>query len=192
VLLLPFFCVATNLTTGAQVIHRRGNSAKAIRSSVSIPGVLPPVPYGADLLVDGGVTNNIPINIMRDLNPTGTVIALDVAPPNGPRAKEDYGLYISGWRQLFRRFIPGLKSSKAPSIGSTILQSMMVGSSYLRNQFLSKKLADYYQNIHVTKVGMLDFDAVDRAQKIGYESVTDPLREWLESSNSTQDENDGR
>jgi predicted acylesterase/phospholipase RssA/CRP-like cAMP-binding protein len=181
---LPFFCVATNLTTGTQVIHRRGNSAKAIRSSVSIPGVLPPVPYGADLLVDGGVTNNIPINIMRDLNPAGTVIALDVAPPNGPRAREDYGLNISGWRQLFSRFIPWLKPARAPSIGSTILQSMMVGSSYLRNQFLSKKLADYYQNIHVRKVGMLDFNAVDRAENIGYESSNEPLKRWLEEKSN--------
>ena len=59
---------------------------------------------------------------------------------------------------------------------------MMVGSSYLRNQFLSNDLADYYQNIHVRKVGMLDFNAVDRAERIGYESVSEPLKKWLEEN----------
>ena len=62
---LPFYCVSTNLTTSRLKVHRRGPSAVAIRASVAIPGVLPPVPFDGDLLVDGGVLNNLPVQVMR-------------------------------------------------------------------------------------------------------------------------------
>jgi predicted acylesterase/phospholipase RssA/CRP-like cAMP-binding protein len=180
---LPYFCVSTNLTTAKQVVHRCGNSALAIRSSVSIPGVLPPVPANGDLLVDGGVLNNVPINIMREINPSGSVIAFDVAPPMGPTAKQDYGTSVSGWYQLASRFVPWLKPVRAPRVGVVLMQAMMVGSNLLREQVLQKKMADYYQNIHVRKVGMLDFKAIKQAERVGYESVIEPLRQWLEKSN---------
>ena len=179
---LPYFCVSTNLTTAKQVVHRSGNSALAIRSSVSIPGVLPPVPCNGELLVDGGVLNNVPINIMREINPSGAVIAFDVAPPMGPTAKQDYGMSVSGWYQLASRFVPWLKPIRAPRVGVVLMQAMMVGSNLLREQVLQKNMADYYQNVHVRKVGMLDFKAIKRAERVGYESVIEPLRQWLDHS----------
>jgi len=179
---LPYFCVSTNLTTAKQVVHRNGNSGAAIRSSVSIPGVLPPVPDNGDLLVDGGVLNNLPIDIMREMNPSGTVIAFDVAPPRGPSAKEDYGMSMSGWQQLFRMLVPGLKPIRAPRIGVVIMQSMVIGSSLARERALNQKIADYYQNIHVKNVGMLYFKSIKQAEKVGYESVIEPLRQWLDTS----------
>ena len=156
------------MTTAAQKVQSTGNLARAIRASVSIPGVLPPVPENGDLLVDGGVVNNLPVDVMRQLNPSGIIIAIDVAPPKGLSAKEDYGLSISGWQQLLRRLIPWQTPQRAPRIGAIIMQSMMVGSSLLREQNLRKNLADFYQNIHVKGVGMLEFSAVDRAEKVGY------------------------
>ncbi len=57
---LPFFCVSTNLTRSRLEVHDRLDLATAIRASVAIPGILPPVPFEGDLLVDGGVLNNLP------------------------------------------------------------------------------------------------------------------------------------
>ena len=62
---LPFFCVSTNLTRSEVEVHDRLDAATAIRASVAIPGVLPPVPFNGDLLVDGGVLNNLPCDVMR-------------------------------------------------------------------------------------------------------------------------------
>jgi predicted acylesterase/phospholipase RssA len=84
-------------------VHRSGPASTFIRASVAIPGVLPPVPYGEDLLVDGGVLNNLPVEMMRSDGGIGTVIAVDVAPPRGPRARSDYGLSVSGFRASRRR-----------------------------------------------------------------------------------------
>jgi predicted acylesterase/phospholipase RssA/CRP-like cAMP-binding protein len=179
---LPFFCVSTNLTTALPVIHQRGDSWLAIRSSVSIPGVLPPVPHNGDLLVDGGVLNNLPVDIMREINPFGVIIAVDVAPPVGPKAKSDYGTEVSGWGLLIQRLLPWLKAPSVPSLSSTIMQAMVAGSALKRQQIIEQEQADLYLNIHVRGVGMLQFDAQAKASKIGYEASIKRLRAHFKSS----------
>jgi len=179
---LPFFCVSASLTTAQPVIHRRGNSWRAIRSSVSIPGVLPPVAQDREYLVDGGLLNNLPVDIMREMNPFGTVIAVDVTPPRGPVPGSDYGTGLSGWHLLLGRLLPWRKTQSAPSIATTMLQSMVAGSALKRQQILEQGLADVYLNINVKGVGMLQFDAQDRAAQLGYDSAIGPLRAWADRS----------
>jgi predicted acylesterase/phospholipase RssA/CRP-like cAMP-binding protein len=179
---LPYFCVSTNLTTAKTVVHRRGEVVRAVRASVSIPGVLPPVPHGDDLLVDGGVLDNLPIDAAREIDPHGVMLAIDVAPPRGPAARSDYGTSVSGWRLLADRFLPGRRAAPVPGIGVTLLQSQVVGASRARQRMLELGLADFYLNIHVKGVGMLAFDKVDRAERVGYEESFAPLRDWASSS----------
>ena len=178
---IPYYCVSTNLTTGRSVVHRRGSAVRAVRASVAIPGVLPPVPEGDDLLVDGGVLNNLPIDAMREINPSGPVIAVDVLPPRGPRAKGDYGLSVSGWRLALGKILPGRKSLPVPTLGNTIMRSMFVGSEGARAEMLREGLADLYLSINASGIGLLEFDAVEKVAKIGYEASQRPLRQWLES-----------
>jgi len=178
---LPFFCVSTNLTTSQPVIHRRGDSSRAIRSSVSIPGVLPPVPCDGALLVDGAVLNNLPIDVMREINPFGTVIAADVTPPVGPALRSDYSASLSGWRVLVNKLLPWREPSAVPGIASTILRATLAGSALKRQQSLEQHLADVYLNINVEGVGLFQFDARDRAAQIGYEGTIEPLKRWAEA-----------
>jgi NTE family protein len=74
---LPFFCLSANLTTGAYHIHRHGLLREALRASISLPGLLPPVIRGKDVLVDGAVVNNFPADIMRSMQP-GPIVGVDV------------------------------------------------------------------------------------------------------------------
>ena len=151
-----------------------------MRASVSIPGVLPPVPQDGDLLADGGVLNNLPIDVMRKLNPGGVVMAVDVLPPRGPRAKADFGLAVSGWKLAMSRLLPWKRSIPVPTLTGTIMRSMFVGSDGVRTEMLRDGLADFYLNIKATGVGFLRFDQVDKAAGIGYAASIGPLREWLE------------
>lgn len=178
---LPYFCVTTNITKARSVVHRRGNLARAVRASVSIPGVLPPVSFGGDLHVDGGILDNLPIDIMRKLNPTGTILAVDVLPPSGPKARSDYPLGLSGLRVLFSRFLPWLNPIRVPSIGSTILASMTIGSAGALKRMIDDRLADLYLNINVKGVPMLKFKKVAQIADIGYQQSIAPLRQWAAS-----------
>jgi NTE family protein/lysophospholipid hydrolase len=76
---IPFFCVSANLSRAELVVHDRGPVWRWLLASASAPGVVPPVVHHGDLLVDGGVLNNLPADILRE-RCRGSVIAVDVAP----------------------------------------------------------------------------------------------------------------
>ena len=73
-----YFCVSSNLTRAEAKVHREGPVWKAIRASLALPGVFEPVVEGTELLVDGGVLNNLPGDVMRAVG-GGWVIAVDVS-----------------------------------------------------------------------------------------------------------------
>lgn len=62
-----FACVATDLVTGKEVVLKQGRLAESMRASMSIPGVFYPIYKGSQVLVDGGVVNNYPVNVARDM-----------------------------------------------------------------------------------------------------------------------------
>lgn len=175
---LPFFCVATSLTRARAVVHDRGSAWRAIRSSISIPGVLPPVSRGGEILVDGGVLNNLPVDVMRELNPFGQVIAVDVSAPSGPVAVAEFSTEVSGWHLLAGRFRRRGARGGSPGIVQTIMDSLVVGSSLNRQQNLERGLANLYLNLHLEGIGILQFDAQDEAAQLGYEGAIAPLRQW--------------
>ena len=62
---IPFFCIATNIENGQPVILDKGNLPQAIKASGAFPSLFQPVLIGDKLLIDGGVTNNYPIDELR-------------------------------------------------------------------------------------------------------------------------------
>jgi NTE family protein len=75
---LPFAAVATDLNRGTRVVINSGPVAKAVRASSAIPGVFNPVEHQGRLLVDGGVVDNIPIDVAREMG-ADIVIAVDIS-----------------------------------------------------------------------------------------------------------------
>ncbi|WP_374599577.1 patatin-like phospholipase family protein [Brevundimonas sp.] len=78
----PFFAVSTNLTSGKIEVHRRGMMRRAMRASIAIPGLLPPIVIDGQVLVDGAVLNNLPTAVMRQMN-GGPVIGVDMSQARG-------------------------------------------------------------------------------------------------------------
>lgn len=73
----PLFTVSADLLSSRMVVHRTGSIIEAVGSSMAIPGLAPPVLRRSELLVDGGVLNNLPIDVMVGTEP-GPVVAVDV------------------------------------------------------------------------------------------------------------------
>ena len=63
---IPFFCIATNLETGEEVVLDKGFLPEAIRASGSFPGLLTPVTVNGEVLVDGGIVDNFPVEKMKE------------------------------------------------------------------------------------------------------------------------------
>ena len=78
---IPFKCVAMDLITGNQVILDKGSLTRAVRASLSIPTIFAPVQWGDSLLIDGGVINNLPVDIVKEMG-ADIVIAINVASQN--------------------------------------------------------------------------------------------------------------
>jgi NTE family protein len=79
-LVIPFRAVATDINTGEAAVLKSGNLAIAMRASMSIPGVLRPVKIGDQLLVDGGIVNQVPVDVARSMG-ADILIVVDVGTP---------------------------------------------------------------------------------------------------------------
>lgn len=77
---LPFRAVATDIATGTPVVLGSGNLAMAMRASMSIPAIFSTTEIDGKLLVDGGVSNNLPVDVVRDMG-AEIVIAIDISTP---------------------------------------------------------------------------------------------------------------
>ena len=92
-LAIPFRAVAADAVTGEAVILSSGDLATALQISMSIPGVLRPIEQNGRLLVDGGIANNLPINVARDLG-ADIIIAVDIGSPPLTQQELDSGFAI--------------------------------------------------------------------------------------------------
>ena len=78
---IPFACVATDIKTGEEVVIRRGSVPTAMRASMAIPGVFSPIVMDGHLLVDGGLTNNFPADVLQDMG-ADIIIGVEVPSKN--------------------------------------------------------------------------------------------------------------
>ncbi len=167
-----YFCVSTNLTRADQRIHRRGPLWKAVRASISIPGVGPPAIEQGEILVDGGLMNNLPVDVMRTLC-QGTVAAVDVSEQLEFKSQLSQSYSVSGWNLLWRRLNPMATKPDLPSIFNLLYRSTTVGS--LRNIESVKAEADLYLNPPVGQFGIFDWRCIDEIITAGYRYGIDVL-----------------
>ncbi|WP_269532651.1 patatin-like phospholipase family protein [Chitinimonas sp. BJYL2] len=93
-LAIPYRAVAADLETGDMVVLSRGDLAAAMRASMAVPGVFPPVERDTRMLVDGGIARNLPVDVARGLCGE-RVIAIDVGSPLLSRKEVTDALAVS-------------------------------------------------------------------------------------------------
>jgi len=95
---IPFRAVAADIETGEEVVLARGNVAQAMRASMAVPGAITPVEIDGRLLVDGGIANNLPIDLVRKLCAADVVIAVNISTP--PLKRDEITSLLSITAQL--------------------------------------------------------------------------------------------
>jgi NTE family protein len=90
---IPYRAVATDINTGKAVVLDSGSLAKAMRASMSIPGAFNPVTIDGRILVDGGLVNQVPVDVVRAMG-ADIVIAVDVGTPLSAITSESSALAI--------------------------------------------------------------------------------------------------
>lgn len=83
---IPFSCVATNIIDNSEYDIHGGVLAEAMRTSMSIPGVFAPIRKGGMVLVDGGLRNNFPVDIAKEM---GADVVIGVTVQDKPKTADD-------------------------------------------------------------------------------------------------------
>jgi NTE family protein len=172
---LSYFCVSSNLTRASCEVHRTGVLHKWLRASAGIPGFFPPFPYNGDLLVDGGVLNNLPVDIARQQS-AGTVIAVDVAASDDLTTSVVAFDSMSGWRLLVDRLNPFCSAPRLPNIAQILSRTATLASTYHRES--ARHLADLYLQPPVERIGMLEWKALNDVAELGYRYAAEQIAAW--------------
>jgi len=163
---ISFFCVSSNLSTGRLKVHRNGLMWRALRASTSIPGMLPPVIEGSDTLIDGGVLNNLPVEIMSEMR-RGRIIAVNVSQDWFVKATIDDLEHRPLW-ELARHARRG-----TPSIFTVLMAAVTL--SGMRKAKSLRDSVDLLIAPAMATVGMLDWKAFDTAVEAGYRCAMEAL-----------------
>jgi predicted acylesterase/phospholipase RssA len=154
----PFFCVSADLTQAEMRVHSRGPLGLAVRASMSLPGLAIPVHDAGNMLVDGGLMNNVPSDVLRAR--CGKVVAVDVSPEKDLAIASPYPPAASGWRLLW-----GRKKSHLPGIGAILMRSALLSSK--RHQTATAHDVDLFLHPRVEGFGMFEWPSLDALADAG-------------------------
>lgn len=170
---VPFFCVSSNLGQGTPHIHTRGRLVTALRASVSLPGVFPPAVVDGQLAIDGGILDNLPVDVMLR-QPVGKVIAVDLT--SRQSYEVEYDAAPSPWAVLAGRFLPFAKRHRVPSFMSLMLKATEIGT--MAAVRASGERADLLLRPPVSGFSLTDVLSFDRIVEAGYQYTRQALEDW--------------
>jgi NTE family protein len=158
----PFFCISANLSAGRALEHREGLLSQALRASVAIPGILPPVFRGEEVLVDAAAINNLPVDIMQRQAP-GLVIGCDVG--------ADYNFSAHGapgeGPPFWKFFARGRSGRRRINIFQILMHAGMVNS--VSGLAAQRTLADVMLKPPLADIDLLNWQAFDPVIEAGYQ-----------------------
>ena len=139
---IPFRAVATDIETGDMVVLDHGNLAEAMRASMAVPGIYPPVPIGTHLLVDGGLARNLPVDVARKMG-ADIVIAVNIGTPLA-------------------------KGGDLTDVFSVSLQVVKIfGNQNVTDSIAQLKSQDVLIQPDMSDIGVADFNRMGEAIKLG-------------------------
>ena len=165
-LAIPFFAVSTDLVAGDIRVHRGGLLRKALRASISLPGILPPVvDSDQGLLVDGAVLRNFPVDVLKEMH-RGPIIGVDVA-------RRD-GINIEDFRDPpgFLGWVAAHGFQSPPPIASLLMRAATLAI----DPWEGRSGADVLIAPEMADIDMRDWKRFDEVVAAGYEAAVAALQ----------------
>ncbi len=176
---LKFFCVSANLTRAQMMVHQDGPLWLWTRASVAVPGAIPPVVLqNGDLLVDGGILNNLPADVVGTLA-QGAVIAVDVCARTDLTTNVGARSSFSGWKLLWGRLNPFARRVSVPNIFNVLTRATMLNT--LSKIDTVKRQADLYIHVPTEGVSIFDWNSINQIVDIGYRCAVGCIEDWQKS-----------
>ncbi|MEO8200447.1 MAG: patatin-like phospholipase family protein, partial [Gemmatimonadota bacterium] len=173
---LNCFCVSTNLSRAELMVHREGPVRRWLRASISIPGSAPPVigDHG-DLLVDGGVLDNVPVAAMRALGDSA-IIAVDVSPNVDLVVDSRLKLAPSPWEMLLNRWRKVDDLKRFPSLFQILYRTSVLASIRAGKQ--GRGAVELYLEPPTGAFDTFAMASIDSIVEAGYHYAVERLANW--------------
>jgi NTE family protein/lysophospholipid hydrolase len=175
----PCFGVSSGLSRARAVVQRRGPVWRIVRASTALPAIFPPLlDDDGEVLVDGCVMNNMPLDVMRAQCEGGTVLGVNPMPTRDKEKSYSFGPSISGWRALLARF--GIMSAgmRAPLIIGSVMRATEINSANRMRQVPFRQLADLLVEPAVEAYAILAFEQYAPIIDIGYAATKAQVASW--------------
>ena len=180
---LPYFGISSGLSRAKAIVHDRGTLWQAVRASTAIPAIFPPFLGDDDEVhVDGGVMNNMPLDVMRQLCEAGTVIGVNPMPTHDRLRSYNFGPSISGWAALAGRFKLFGSRLRAPSILGSVMRATEINSANRMRQTGFRAIADLLIEPAVGDFPILAFGRYADIVEIGYRAAQEAITAWQAAS----------
>lgn len=173
---IPYCAVATDLKEGQEVVFRSGSLYDAIRASISIPMLFRPVEHGDMLLIDGAITNGLPLD--RVLRTDGDILVAVNLDDYEWEDDEEERQHVEGKTSPFsilsRKFQAGLNALSNNYISLTY---DTISILMKRNTEMALRLTppDIYLNVSLGEYGSHDYDEAEAIAKLGREQMLEVL-----------------
>lgn len=163
-----YFCVAANYSRAAEQVLSQGELVPAVMASCAIPGALPPVLHAGELLCDGGVFNNFPVDVMRGTWGIGWVIGVDLDIDRPQRI--ELASLPTPWQLLRDRLRPKRQRRyRLPSLANYLMNvTALTGTA---RQRAAAAQADLLLRPALPRIGMLQWSRYDEAVRVGYDTA---------------------
>lgn len=176
-----YLCVSTNLTKRSLEIHDHGLIWKPLRATATIPGIYPPFyTETGDMLVDGGILNNLPVDILKNYMTGGKILAVSCLADNKKNIELSANKFsktgwTSGWHELMNTIKTfGEKSNDThENIFSIIMDSIMLSSENHQRKW--EQEADFLLKLNTGNFGLMDFNEAEKMIEFGYKQGMEKL-----------------
>lgn len=173
---IPYFCNSCNLANNFEEVHRSGVLWEKTRASSSLPGLIPPMVINGQLHYDGGLINNLPVDIMRDLvGPKGKIIAAELGNTRVDETYYQFPPILPFWQALIAKLGLGFKDYKFPPFMDSFLRAVFAGSLLKTRQ--NSMAANVLISMDASAFSMLhgDLKQADDLVALGYEEAVKQL-----------------
>jgi NTE family protein len=164
-LAIPFLPVCARLSDGHVVVPARGEVWRAVRASSALPGIWPPVLHEGYLVVDGGISNNLPIDLVRARCGRGPIIAVDVGTDAPLDGVHDDIHRTSGWGLLLRRLWPWHRGPRVPGLLDVVVRATCAAGTRHRTTAIGEAA------ITIEPLSVAGSTSIDDLVRRGYEAA---------------------
>lgn len=172
---IKYFCIASNLSKAEEISLSQGPLREAVLASMAMPGTVTPRIHSEGLLVDGGMLNNLPADVMQQ----HAHIVVSVNTSNESQLQHEFKEFPSPWRLSIQKLLRPQYRTNVPGIMDIMMRSALLASA--QNEKRVRECSHLYLRPPVGDYKLMDMNKISEIVDAGYRYTKDMLEKHGDS-----------